>query len=435
MILSYFALLRSFKEVGVYKMAGILERLKTSFLTGIEWLADREAVRAAMPKRRNTPVLRIAHYNLGIRDKEGKLQSAGAVILELYVAAKAGKLRWQIENDEERLKHPDGTLKTPLELAMVPSKVKNGQIKQPSASDVKNYFKAAQKGTTLPAPINKLRIEPEFFSELSKTNFVPYEGSLPGAEDDQVMNFKIHDSTPFERLLHYTMQKTGVFLAAFAGVSFATSLGLAFPPAIALSFVFGYMVNYAGKAFTTFDLAEFIIRDTRWMFDKAYAWDGKWSWAKTKQALPYFMGAALAVYTATTEVWAATMGASVWSSMAALGLSATAITGAAIFTAVVTTFVAASIAWFGASYAARYFHPFTIFDNTIDPKEFQEIEARVLARLEEYAGHSNDEVLSSSPSLTPSRDRQVEEARNDAHNDAEKEPAAKTGSSPMRPSN
>lgn len=399
------------------------------FSRAIQWLAERESVRKAPPSRRE---VFSAHMLLGRRDEEGVLQPVGAFSPELYVMACAGKLAWQVEKNAARLNHADGTPKTPFELAMIP---------EVTFSKIQRYFRQAitfkdKRRATLPAPIYKLRIQDEFFGKLSETKLEPFATNHLPTLDDQKVNLRNRGelTTPFERFLHYATLWMTPFLAVFAGVEIAASFGWAFP-SVLLPFALGYLANYTGKAFATFDFAEFILRDLGWMFDKDYVWKGKWDFRKALQTSVYLGAAGYSVYAAATGTWAATMGASAWGGLAALGAPAMAVTALSMFTAGMVTLTAASLVWFGASYSMRYFVPFTFFNNTIDPKDINAVADRLpLVEIsnEKIGSGLNqklvDDVLKTDPSVIHNRKRKVQpnaQNRNKAGND-EQEPTHDT---------
>ena len=348
-----------------------------------------------------------------------KLEPVGAFQPEIYVMAKAGKLAWQIENNQQFLRHNNGKgrLKTPLELAIIPTV---------SYSGIASYFRKAitlkdKSRVPLPSQVFKLRIKDEFLPHIKEMGLDFYKTkNLPDVDDIKInLRNRQHLTKITERLMHYTGQWLAFALALVAGVELAMLSGLLGLSVVA-PFVAGYLASKCSKEFAFFDLAEFLFRDSGWMFDKDYYWNGKFSFKKALETSTYLSAIGYGIYMAVPGVWNAALSWSAWGALATAGAPAALITAASLTIAATMALTTVAMTWVFANYATRYFWPLSFFDNAISAKEGKAIASKLsvvnvsdekMAK-EVTENKQLDKVLEKSSSLTPNRSR-----RQNAHND------------------
>lgn len=310
---------------------------------------------------------------LGRRDENGVLKPIGAFSAELYVMALANKLPSQQTNDGHA-RRADGTVKTPFELAILPA-ITFGEI-QKRFKEVAGI--KVGKHVSLPAPISKYRILPDFLPHLSEMGLELYGTAKKSPVDEVKMNIRnpVANTSAFERTLHYGSQWLAWFLALSVGVETALLVGMTGPLAV-LPFALGYLAHKCAKDFALFDIVEGLMRDMAWMFDRDYSLKGKISTRKSLETSAYLAGIGIAMYYGVTGAWAATLGMSGWSTLAALGAPALAVSSLSMLAAGAFAATAGLGIWLGLSYSTRYFWTFSFFDNAIKPDDVAKIAAEI----------------------------------------------------------
>ena len=244
--------------------------------------------------------------------------------------------------------------------------------------------------------------------------------NLPDVDDIKInLRNRQHLTKITERLMHYTGQWLAFALALVAGVELAMLSGLLGLSVVA-PFVAGYLASKCSKEFAFFDLAEFLFRDSGWMFDKDYYWNGKFSFKKALETSTYLSAIGYGIYMAVPGVWNAALSWSAWGALATAGAPAALITAASLTIAATMALTTVAMTWVFANYATRYFWPLSFFDNAISAKEGKAIASKLpvvnvsdekMAK-EVTENKQLDKVLEKSSSLTPNRSR-----RQNAHND------------------
>lgn len=342
--------------------------------------------------------IEVAYVPLQRLDKDNKKHDIGVFVPELYYIAKAQmlpehfkaqecidkpladyteadkqKLQKEKSNVYSKLFGENGRLRTPFELAMIPSY-------EPAMIFVvvkRAYTKLLEKGKPLPPTISKIRAPDDYMAHISKAGLIIKEdGDLLfdksykptsghycyGAQAVHVSVDNHPSKTPLrEKLYHFVGNNLAFLVTMSAAVSVT---GISTPLSLLLYFVGTYIYMRNGSDFDFYEKAKNLSRDQGSFLSKAYWKDAKFSVKNALITLVQLTALGLGAYLAATAAWSGIMALPFlqWAPAVEMAI-------AGFFSAVAG--IGSFVAFSGAM---RYLQGLSPFDNQISPPQAEIIQ-------------------------------------------------------------